>query len=407
MLEKEGGVKVFEGGITSPQGFHAGGIHIGLKKKRLDLGWIYSEIPANSAAVYTVNLFQAAPLLVTKESIGKEGCLQAVLVNSGNANACTGEEGLRDAYEMRDSFAEFLHLPPHRVAVSSTGVIGEPLPMEKIRNGIRQISRIIKEGDATDFEQAILTTDTTRKRFSVEVAIDGKKVVIGGAAKGSGMIHPNMATMLAFLTTDAAVEQQALQLALRQVTDETFNMITVDGDMSTNDMVLIMANGLAANRPLHPEHPEWSLFLAALKEVAKNLAKQIARDGEGATKLIEVHVTGASDEETAKAVGKAIVGSSLVKTAVYGADANWGRIIAAIGYSRSPIDPNLVSIRLGSLTLFQNGKKAVYSEEEATEELKKETVRIEVLLGGGKGEATAWGCDLTYDYVRINASYRT
>lgn len=398
---------VAEGGITSPLGFRAGGIHVGLKRKKLDFGWIYSEVPAHAAAVYTVNLFQAAPLIVTKESIRQEELIQAVLVNSGNANACTGAEGLKDAYEMRDRFAELLQIPAHRVAVSSTGVIGEPLPMDKVRAGIDQIPYLIQEGNANDFEMAILTTDTVPKRAAVELTIDGKQVKIGGAAKGSGMIHPNMATMLAFITTDASVEKGALQLALRQVTDETFNMITVDGDTSTNDMVLVMANGLAENKPLHPDHPDWPLFLHGLKQVAESLAKQIARDGEGATKLIEVHVQGAKNKEIAKTVGKTIVGSNLVKTAVYGADANWGRIIAAIGYSGQPIDPGQVEIRLGDITLFSHGQKLPYSEEAATEELKKETVRIHVFLGDGEGEATAWGCDLTYDYVKINASYRT
>lgn len=395
------------GGVTSPSGFRAGGIHAGLKRKRKDLGWIYSEVPAHAAAVYTVNLFQAAPLAVTKESIGREGSIQAVLVNSGNANACTGDGGLKDAYEMRERFAKLLSLPPHYVAVSSTGVIGEAMPMDRVRDGIEEIGRIIETGKEEDFEEAILTTDTVRKSASVSLLIDGKKITIGGAAKGSGMIHPNMATMLAFLTTDASVEKEALQLALRTVTDETFNMITVDGDMSTNDMVLLMANGLAHNDPLHPGHPKWTSFLAGLRFVAEKLAKRIARDGEGATKLIEVHVRDAKSKKMARAVGKQIVGSSLVKTAVYGADANWGRIVAAIGYSGEPIDPDRVEIKLGKMTLFSHGVKGDYSEEEATEALKKEVVRIEVSLGNGEEEATAWGCDLTYDYVKINASYRT
>ncbi len=394
-----------KGSISSPMGFKAGGLHCGLRRKALDLGWIYSDVPAITAGVYTTNLFQAAPLTVTKESIAVEHKIQAILVNSGNANACTGEEGMKNALEMRDHFSLSLGIPQHYVAVTSTGVIGQQLPIDKIHNGIKEID--VTNSQDGHFEQAILTTDTTVKHLAVSLEIDGKKVVIGGAAKGSGMIHPNMATMLGFVTTDAAIAQEALQIALKEITNQSFNMITVDGDTSTNDMVLILANGLAENNELSPAHPQWSVFISALKMVCEELAKKIARDGEGATKLIEVEVTGALEKETAEVISKTIVGSSLVKTAIFGTDANWGRIICAVGYSGKMIDPLKVTVKIGPITVVENGLPQAFSEELAKEYLQNEHIKIMVDLQEGDENAIAWGCDLTYDYVRINASYRT
>lgn len=395
------------GSVTTPKGYYAGGVHCGVKRKRKDLGWIYSTVPATAAAVYTTNLFQAAPLLVTQESIAVEGKLQGILVNSGNANACTGEQGLKNAYEMRNTFSKLIGVPNHYTAVVSTGVIGEQLPMEKISSGIHSIKGSIQHDDVINFQQAILTTDTFTKQFAVQLIIDGKTVSIGGAAKGSGMIHPNMATMLGFITTDANIHQADLLAALRSVTNETFNMITVDGDTSTNDMVLVLANGLSGNTQLTSEHPDWPLFVKGLEIVSKELAKKIARDGEGATKLIEVHVKGALTKQMANAIGKSIISSNLVKTAIFGSDANWGRIVCAIGYSEQPIDPMKILIQLGNISVFANGLPLPFDEEVATKYLQKETVQITVDLQMGSEYITAWGCDLTYDYVKINASYRT
>ncbi|MBS4213501.1 bifunctional ornithine acetyltransferase/N-acetylglutamate synthase [Neobacillus rhizophilus] len=393
-------------GITLPQGYKAGGMHCGVKRKRLDLAYIVSEVPADVAGVYTTNLFQAAPLLVTQESIAKENKTQAIIVNSGNANACTGEQGIQDAYQMQKEFASQLNIQEHLVSVTSTGVIGELMPMDKITTGISQILQPEFEAEE-NFLQAILTTDTCAKHIAVQFTIDGKTVSIGGAAKGSGMIHPNMATMLGFVTTDANIAHEDLLSALREVTNQTFNMITVDGDTSTNDMVLVMANGLAENDQLTKEHPDWDVFVNGLKVVSETLAKKIARDGEGATKLVEVQVNGALTAEDARAVGKSIISSNLVKTAIYGTDANWGRIVTAIGYSGVPVEPNLVKVSLGSIPVFENGLPCPFDEVEAKSYLEQETVQIFVELNQGNSSATAWGCDLTYDYVKINASYRT
>ncbi|WHY87530.1 bifunctional ornithine acetyltransferase/N-acetylglutamate synthase [Neobacillus novalis] len=392
--------------VTLPKGFKAGGMHCGIKRKRLDLGYIVSEVPAVTAGVYTTNIFQAAPLVVTQESIAKENKIQAVLVNSGNANACTGEQGLTDAQEMQKLFAGELGMDPHYIAVTSTGVIGELLPMDKIKAGIKQILDKENEGEE-NFKQAILTTDTCTKEIAVQFNIDGKKVSIGGTSKGSGMIHPNMATMLGFVTTDANIAHEDLLFALKDVTNLTFNMITVDGDTSTNDMVLVMANGLADNELLTKEHPEWDLFVNGLKIVCESLAKKIAKDGEGATKLVEIQVSGAFSINAARAVGKSIISSNLVKTAIYGTDPNWGRIVTAAGYSGVPIEPNLLGVSIGEYKVFEKGLPCPIAEEEVKGYLENENVVIHVNLNQGDYSATAWGCDLTYDYVKINASYRT
>lgn len=400
-----------EGSITTPKGFQAGGLHCGLKKTtRNDLGAILCEVPAVAAAVYTTNVFQAAPLKVTRESVASSGQhLRAVVVNSGNANACTGAQGEADAYAMRAAAAKALGLGEHEVAVASTGVIGELLPMDRVHAGIAGLpAALAANGEgAEQFCQAILTTDLVKKEVCVKLDVDGREVTIAGAAKGSGMIHPNMATMLAFVTTDAAIEPQALQSLLGQTTDVTFNMITVDGDTSTNDMLLAMASGLAGNRELSPGHADWDAFATAFRHVCETLAKAIARDGEGATRLVEVTVQGAVSDHSARAIAKTIVGSSLVKSAVFGADANWGRIIAAVGRAGEPVNPETVDIKLGDIVVLEGSRPVPFDEDAALAYLKGDTVNISVDLHNGQGEATAWGCDLTYDYVRINAAYRT
>lgn len=394
-----------DGHVTSPAGFYAGGVHCGLRRKKLDFGWIYSDTPATAAGVYTQNTFQAAPLLITKHTIEHSKQLQSIIVNSANANSFTGKQGYEDALLMQKLAANQLNIEQHHVAVASTGVIGEKLPMEKIRNGIKQISHT--QVDAESFEKAILTTDTTTKHVAVQLEIDGKQVTIGGAAKGSGMIHPNMATMLSFITTDANVNQDSLQQALRSVTDQSYNQITVDGDSSTNDMVLILANGKAENKELNESHPDWSVFMDAWNIVAIELAKMIARDGEGATKLIEVVAKGASTIQQANQIAKAVISSNLVKTAIYGNDANWGRIIGAIGYSGVPVDASKLSIVIGGIEVVNNGEPIVFDEKDCKHALNQETVNIVIDLQNGMHTATAWGCDLTYEYIKINASYRT
>ncbi|QAA23600.1 bifunctional ornithine acetyltransferase/N-acetylglutamate synthase [Sporolactobacillus terrae] len=404
-LDQKPAINYIENGsVGSAKGFKTGGMHIGLRTKKPDLGWIYSEVPAAAAGVYTTNVFQAAPLQVTQESIAEEKKLQAVLVNTVSANSCTGRQGLENARVTRQWLAQHLGITDHLVGVASTGVIGMQLPMEKIKKGIAAIDL---SGSEAPFEEAILTTDTKTKHLAVTFEIDGKSVTIGGACKGSGMIHPNMATMLGFVTTDAAVAPDALRQALKTIVDKTFNRITIDGDTSTNDMVLLLANGQAGNQPLSAQHPEWLVFLKGLEAVCQGLAKFIAGDGEGATKLIEVQVTGAKDDQSAEVIAKTIVGSSLVKTAVFGSDANWGRIVCAMGYSGEAFDPNHVTLKLGDLVLFENGVPTPFDEEQAKNALDKNSIVIKASLGEGNGSAVAWGCDLTYDYVKINASYRS
>lgn len=399
--------EIESGNILTPQGFLAAGIHAGLKHKKNDLGMIYSEVPAKGAAVYTTNAFQAAPIQVTKESLKVEGVIQGIIVNSAYANACTGSKGLEDAFKMRKLAAQKLNIKEHYVAVASTGVIGEFLPMDKIEEGIHRLNLGHTEKDAEDFQKAILTTDTCIKRCCYKTEINGKTVYMGGAAKGSGMIHPNMATMLSFITTDANISSEALQYALKSVIDHTFNQITVDGDTSTNDMVLVMANGKAGNEVLEQSHPDWNKFLKLLEKTCENLAKQIARDGEGATKLVEVNVKGAQNNDEARKIAKQIVGSNLVKTAIFGADANWGRIICAVGQSDAYVDVSKVSISIGSISMLENSTPVPFSEEEAKKYLENDYIQIFVDLHIGEGKGKAWGCDLTYDYVKINASYRS
>ncbi|WP_286181024.1 bifunctional ornithine acetyltransferase/N-acetylglutamate synthase [Bacillus sp. ISL-37] len=407
MTKKQLIKSVPDGSILTPKGFRCGGVHAGLRYTKLDLGMIVSEKPASCAAVYTTSHFQAAPLVVTQQSIAKEKVLQAIVVNSACANACTGEQGYQDALKMRSLAAAKMGIPEHHVAVASTGVIGEFMQMEKIESGICNLAIGKSADDAKDFQTAILTTDTVMKSCCYSAEIDGITVSMGGSAKGSGMIHPNMATMLGFLTTDANISSEHLTAALKDVTNTTFNQITVDGDTSTNDMVLVMANGSAGNQLLNPDHPDWPVFVELLKESCASLAKQIAKDGEGATKLIEISVAGAMSDEEARVIGKQIAGSNLVKTAVYGADANWGRIIGAIGQSQASVDPKTVDISLGEITMLKNSTPVAFDEDQAREYLLNDKVEIFVDLHVGEGTGRAWGCDLSYDYVKINASYRT
>ncbi|MCM3109693.1 bifunctional glutamate N-acetyltransferase/amino-acid acetyltransferase ArgJ [Lederbergia lenta] len=400
-------IKNKEGSIISPIGFTAAGIHTKVKRKRKDLGVILCDVPAEAAAVYTLNQIIAAPLTVTKESISSEGKIQAVVINSGNANACTGSQGMLDAYTMRDTVAKHFSIKNNYVAVASTGIIGENMPMDKITPGISQLVPEKSSEAALSFNESILTTDTMMKSTCYEVEIDGVTVTMAGSAKGSGMIAPNMATMLGFVTTDANIANEYLQTALKEITDETFNRITVDGDTSTNDMVLVMASGMAGNDSLTPEHHEWENFIHLLKQVCEDLAVMIARDGEGATKLIEVQVTGAYTDEEAGMVAKSVVGSDLVKTMVFGSDPNWGRVMMAVGKSGVKLDPNKIDIALGAHTLLLHSEPTNYVETELTKYLNNDKVIINIHLNCGSGTGKAWGCDLTYDYVRINASYRT
>ncbi len=393
--------------IVSPKGFTAAGVHCGIKHKKKDLAILVSEVPAAVAGVFTTNAVQAAPLKVTKEVVYNTAKMQAMIVNSGNANACTGKQGVADAYEMQGLAAKKLGIDPALVGVASTGVIGEVMNMDPVKKGVEMLSPNNNLESGIDFSQAILTTDTVMKNTTYATKINGKEVLISGTAKGSGMIEPNMATMLGFITTDANIESAELQQALSAITDCTFNAITVDGDTSTNDTVIVMANGLAGNDSLTPEHPEWENFYTVLRLVAEDLAKAIARDGEGATKLIEVEVEGAASDEEARKIAKTVVGSPLVKTAVFGCDANWGRIIAAVGYSGMTVDPDQITIKIGGATMVEKGEPIKFSEEELIEILKQHEVKIYVSLGVGEGHGFAWGCDLTYDYVQINASYRS
>jgi glutamate N-acetyltransferase/amino-acid N-acetyltransferase len=399
---------VIDGGVTAASGFLAAGAVCGIKNggQKKDLTVIYSEQPAIAAGVFTCNKVKAAPLVLTQQYV-RENLLRAVVVNSGNANACTGDQGMADAIKMTELTAAALGVKPEEVAVSSTGVIGVNLPMERVEQGILSACASLKKDGNQEAAEAIMTTDLTPKHIAFSFMLGDQEIKIGGIAKGSGMIHPNMATMLGFITTDAAITKPALQKALKEVIDQTFNMITVDGDQSTNDMVLIMANGLAGNPVIQEESPEYDQFVLALKEVAQYLAKEIARDGEGATKLIEVEVNGAASLVDARTIARTIAKSSLVKTAIFGEDANWGRILAAVGYADAMCEPELVDIFLDQVQVAAKGRGISFSEEEAKQVLKQDTVKIIVHLHLGEFSATAWGCDLSFDYVKINSSYRS
>lgn len=395
------------GGITAPTGFKAGGLFCGIRKARKDLALIVSEIPAVAAAVFTQNVLQAAPILVSKIQLKKSPYCSAVVVNSGNANACTGERGLNDAWAMAHATADALKIPSKDVIVSSTGVIGQNLPIEKILAGIYALEPLVTSEGSNSAAEAIMTTDTFSKQCAIEITLGGKIVKIGGIAKGSGMICPNMATMLAFITSDAKIPPELLNKALQSSNSRTFNRISVDGDMSTNDMALVLANGLAENPEIQSETPEFELFQAGLEFVLLKLAKMIARDGEGATKLIEISVTGAKTEIEAEKAGRAVANSNLVKTAMHGADANWGRILAAIGYSGIDFDPYNVELSFNDVPVIGRNFALVLDEEKAKKTLSGDEIIVHINLNRGNSSAKYWTCDLTKEYVHINASYRS
>lgn len=404
-------IKRIEGGVCAAQGFLASGVHCGIRKNRTkrDIAMIFSECRATAAAVYTTNLVKGAPLSVTKRHIA-DGYAQAVICNSGNANTCNAD-GIEVAEKMSALAANALGIPTDDVVVASTGVIGQPLPLEPIAEGIPMLVKALSRDGGSDAAEGIMTTDVEKKEIAVEFELGGKICRMGGIAKGSGMIHPNMATMLVFMTTDVAISPEMLRLALSTDIKKTFNMISIDGDTSTNDMVTVLANGMAGNAEICEEGEDFDTFMKALNTLNVYLCRAIAGDGEGATKLLECKVTGAKDEETAKTVAKSVICSSLLKAAMFGADANWGRVLCAIGYSGAELDVNTVDVSFrsekGEIPVCQNGAGVDFSEEKAKEILLENEIEILVSLGNGVGEATAFGCDLTYDYVKINGDYRT
>ncbi len=403
-------MELIKGGICAAQGFTASGIHCGIRKNKSkrDLALILSENVASAAAVYTTNLVKGAPLVVTKMHLA-DGKAQAVICNSGNANTCNAN-GIEIAEKMATLTADALNINKEDVVVASTGVIGQPLDITPIANGMPELVGAL--GDNSDAAaEGIMTTDTVMKEIAVSFEVDGVTCKIGGIAKGSGMIHPNMATMLVFITTDCAISSELLSKALSNDIQNTFNMVSVDGDTSTNDMVCVLANGKAGNKEITAEGESFNTFMKALNTVTVHLCRMIAGDGEGATKLLECQVTGAADEQTAKTVAKSIICSSLTKAAMFGADANWGRVLCAIGYSGADVDVNKVDVSFisakGEIPVCKDGAGIDFSEEKAKEILLEKEIVISVGLNSGSASATAWGCDLTYEYVKINGDYRT
>ena len=405
-------MKIIPGGVCAAQGFSAAGVHCGIRKNhaKKDLALIYSQVPASAAAVYTTNLVKGAPLLVTKAHL-QNGVARAVICNSGNANTCNAN-GVQVAEETCAAVAgSFGGFPAEDVIVASTGVIGQPLDPAPIVSGIPALLKALSQDGSADAAEAIMTTDTARKEIAVEFTLGGKTCRMGGIAKGSGMIHPNMATMLVFLTTDAAISAPLLQKALSTDVQSTFNMISVDGDTSTNDMVAILANGLAGNEEITQEGADYAAFMEALNTVTVWLCQHIAGDGEGATKLLECAVTGAKDLSAARTVAKSVICSSLLKAAMFGEDANWGRVLCAIGYSGADVDVNKVNVSFrsaaGLVEVCRDGAGVPFSEELAAQVLHESRIEILIGLGDGDAAATAWGCDLSYEYVKINGDYRT
>jgi len=400
-------LNIIEGGVTAPKGFLAAGVACGLKKDgKKDLAIVYSEDPAAAAGVFTTNIVKGHSLQVTMEHI-KNGYAQAIVINSGNANACVGEQGMKDAREMAELTAQLLDCPPEDVLVGSTGVIGSRLNMPLIRSGIRTAVASLSAEGGRDAQEAIMTTDLVAKEIAVELEIQDETVRIGAMAKGSGMIHPNMATMIGVITTDANISKSLLDKALRETVMHTFNRVSVDGDTSVCDMVIILANGQANNAGIVREGMEYEKFKDALDQVCTHLARMIARDGEGATKLVEIVAQGAINAEDAYKVVSAIAKSPLVKTAIFGEDANWGRIITAAGYSGASFDPNLVDIFIGDLMVCQNGTALNFDENAAKKILQRKEVKITINLKRGTFSDRMWTCDFSYDYVKINGSYRS
>ena len=404
-------MNIINGGVCAAKGFKANGIHCGIRKNhtKKDLALIYSETKANAAAVYTTNLVKGAPLLVTKAHI-EDGQAQAVICNSGNANTCNAD-GIEIAEKMSKMTADALGIDPSDIVVASTGVIGQPLDTAPIQKGMPKLCGGLSENGGADAAEAIMTTDTIPKEIAVEFSLGGKVCRMGGIAKGSGMIHPNMATMLVFITTDANISSKMLGKALSEDIKNTFNMVSVDGDTSTNDMVTVLANGMAGNAEITEDGDDFKEFMKALNTITVHLCKMIAGDGEGATKLLECKVCGGKTEEIAKTVAKSIICSSLLKAAMFGADANWGRVLCAIGYSGADVDVSKIDVSFrspkGTIDVCKNGAGVEFSEEIAKEILLEKEIEILVSLGEGEYSATAWGCDLTYDYVKINGDYRT
>ena len=407
-------MEIITGGVTAAKGFLAAGVEAGIKyQNRKDMAMVYSKTPCRAAGVFTTNVVKAAPVLWDKEVVESEWEAQAIVVNSGIANACTGKLGYEYCRETAGAAADALEISPQSVLICSTGVIGMQLPMEKMTEGVRMLAKAIKPGEeaGTDAAKAIMTTDTRNKQVAVKVTIGGKEVTIGGMCKGSGMIHPNMCTMLAFVTTDVNISKKLLQEALSADVQDTFNMVSEDGDTSTNDTLLVLANGQAGNHEITEKGADYDTFVEALHYVNETLAKKIAGDGEGATALFEVKVIHADNKEDAKTLAKSVITSSLTKAALFGHDANWGRILCALGYSGAKFDPEAIELYLessaGKILIFKDGMAADYSEEEATRILSCSEVTALVDMKMGEAEATAWGCDLTYDYVKINADYRS
>ena len=406
-------MEIITGGVTAAKGFLAAGVEAGIKyQNRKDMAMVYSKTPCRAAGVFTTNVVKAAPVLWDKEVVESEWEAQAIVVNSGIANACTGKLGYEYCRETAGAAADALEISPQSVLICSTGVIGMQLPMEKMTEGVRMLAKAIKPGEeaGTDAAKAIMTTDTRNKQVAVKVTIGGKEVTIGGMCKGSGMIHPNMCTMLAFVTTDVNISKKLLQEALSADVQDTFNMVSVDGDTSTNDTLLVLANGQAGNPEITEKGADYDAFVEALHYVNETLAKKIAGDGEGATALFEVKVIHADNKEDAKTLAKSVITSSLTKAALFGHDANWGRILCALGYSGAKFDPEAIELYLessaGKILIFKDGMAADYSEK-ATRILSCSEVTALVDMKMGEAEATAWGCDLTYDYVKINADYRS
>ena len=403
-------MKIINGGVCAAQGFTAGGIHCGIRKNKTkkDLSLIFSEKRAAAAAVYTTNLVKGAPLVVTKNHIA-DGFAQAVICNSGNANTCNAN-GIEIAEAMSSLVSETMSISEKDVVVASTGVIGQPLDIEPIKNGMEELKKSLGN-NSLDAAEGIMTTDTVVKEIAVSFDIGGVECKIGGIAKGSGMIHPNMATMLVFITTDCAISPKMLQKALSTDIKNTFNMVSVDGDTSTNDMVTVLANGMASNEEITCDGEDFDTFMKALNTITVHLCRMIAGDGEGATKLLECQVNGAKSEETAKIVAKSVICSSLTKAAMFGADANWGRVLCAIGYSGADVDVTKIDVSFisnkGEILVCKDGAGVDFSEEKAKEILLEKEIVTKIELNDGSYGATAWGCDLTYEYVKINGDYRT
>ena len=407
-------MKYIDGGVTAAKGFQAAGGAAGIKKEGMkDMALVYSEVPCVAAGTFTTNVVKAAPVKWDQSIVYHHPTAQAIVCNSGVANACIGEEGFGYCKETASTAAGVLNVPEDAVLVASTGVIGKQIPMDKIAAGVKMLAPKLAatREAASEAAQAIMTTDTKQKEVAVTFTVGEKEVTIGGMCKGSGMIHPNMCTMLAFVTTDLAITKELLQEALSAVVKDTYNMVSVDGDTSTNDTVLLLANGLAGNSEITEKNKDYEAFLEALTEVNTVLAKKIAGDGEGATALFEVKIVGAKSKEDAVILSKSVVTSSLTKAAIYGHDANWGRILCAMGYSGVSFDPEKVDLffesAAGKLQIIENGVAVDYSEEEATKILSEPEVTAIADVKMGEESATAWGCDLTYDYVKINADYRS